>query len=66
MEFKYILELIKNELYEEFFEDIKTAMPPFMNPEVYGRSILENSSFIAFGRHAFYVGSLANLGDFAS
>ena len=47
MEFKYILELIKNGLYEEFFEDIKNAMPPFMNPEVYGRSILENSSFIA-------------------
>ena len=47
MEFKYILELIKNGLYKEFFEDIKTAMPPFMNPEVYGRSILENSSFIA-------------------
>ncbi|OVE68925.1 hypothetical protein CCS79_08320 [Clostridium diolis] len=47
MEFKYILELIKNGLYEEFFDDIKTAMPPFMNPEVYGRSILENSSFIA-------------------
>jgi hypothetical protein len=47
MEFKYLLELIKNGLYEEFFGDIKTAMPPFMNPEVYGRSILENSSFIA-------------------
>ena len=47
MEFKYILELIKNGLYKQFFEDIKTAMPPFMNPEVYGRSVLENSSFIA-------------------
>jgi hypothetical protein len=47
MEFKYLLELIKNGLYEEFFEDIKTAMPPFMAPEIYGRSILENSSFIA-------------------
>jgi len=47
MEFKYILELIKNGLNNEFFKDIKTAMPPFMNPEVYGRSILENSSFIA-------------------
>ena len=47
MEFKYILELIKNGLYEEFFNDIKTILPPFMNPEVYGRSILENSSFIA-------------------
>lgn len=47
MEYKYILELIKNGLYEEFFEDIKTAFPPFMNPKIYGRSILENSSFIA-------------------
>lgn len=47
MEFKYILELIKNGLYNQFFEDIKTAMPPFMNSEVYGRSVLENSSFIA-------------------
>ena len=47
MEFKYILELIKNGLYEEFFEDIKAAMPPFMDPKVYGRSVLENSSFIA-------------------
>ncbi|MBE6072083.1 MAG: hypothetical protein E7208_09010 [Clostridium butyricum] len=47
MEFKYILELIKNGLYEEFFEDIKNVIPPFMDPEVYGRSILENSSFIA-------------------
>ncbi len=47
MEFKYLLELIKNGLYDEFYEDIKTAFPPFMNPETYGRSILENSSFIA-------------------
>ena len=47
MEFKYILELIKNGLYKQFFEDIKTAMPPFMDPKVYGRSVLENSSFIA-------------------
>jgi hypothetical protein len=47
MEFKYLLELIKSGLYKEFFEDIKTAMPPFMDSNVYGRSILENSSFIA-------------------
>ncbi|MGH4119595.1 hypothetical protein [Clostridium sp.] len=26
---------------------MQTAFPPFMNPEVYGRNILENSSFIA-------------------
>lgn len=47
MEFKYILQLIKQGLYNEFFEDIKNIVPAFMNPEIYGRSILENSSFIA-------------------
>ncbi|MDZ5472291.1 cellobiose phosphorylase [Bacillus sp. 31A1R] len=47
MEFKYLLSVLKSGLYEEFFEDIKNVLPPFMDPEVYGRSILENSSFIA-------------------
>lgn len=47
MEFKYLLSVLKSGLYEEFFEDLKNALPPFMDPEVYGRSILENSSFIA-------------------
>jgi hypothetical protein len=47
MEFKYLLSVLKSGLYEEFFEDITFAMPPFMDPEIYGRSVLENSSFIA-------------------
>lgn len=47
MEFKYLLSVLKSGLYEEFFEDLTNALPPFMDPEVYGRSILENSSFIA-------------------
>jgi len=47
MEYKYLLELIRNGLYDEFYKDIKNALVPFQNPEVYGRSILENSSFIA-------------------
>ena len=47
MSYKYLLELLRSELYEEFFEDAKTMLVPFMNPSVYGRSILENSSFIA-------------------
>lgn len=47
MEYKYLLELLKSGLYDEFFEDMKTCMVPFLNPEIYGRSILENSSFIA-------------------
>ncbi|CAM4093731.1 cellobiose phosphorylase [Mesobacillus thioparans] len=47
MEFKYLLSVLKSGLYEEFYEDINYAMPPFMEAEVYGRSVLENSSFIA-------------------
>lgn len=47
MEFKYLLSVLKSGLYDEFFEDLKHALPPFMDPGVYGRSILENSSFIA-------------------
>jgi len=39
--------LLKSGLYNEYFEDLKKAIPQFMDPKVYGRSILENSSFIA-------------------
>ena len=46
MEYKYLLELIRNGLYEQFFEDLQTTLIPFLNPTVYGRSPLENSSFI--------------------
>ncbi|MCF0149230.1 MAG: hypothetical protein HUJ77_12640, partial [Clostridium sp.] len=47
MEYKYLLQLLKCGLYEEYFEEIKNILPSFMNAEVYGRSVLENSSFIA-------------------
>lgn len=47
MAYKYLIGTFKSGLYEDFYEDIKTMMPPFMDPEVYGRSPLENSSFIA-------------------
>lgn len=46
MEYKYLLELIKKGLYEEFFQAMKDCLIPFQDPEIYGRSILENSSFI--------------------
>jgi hypothetical protein len=46
MSYKYLLEILRSGLYEEFFADCRTMLVPFMNPEVYGRSILENSSFI--------------------
>ncbi len=47
MHYKYLLELLRSGLYEEFFDTIKKALIPFQDPEIYGRSILENSSFIA-------------------
>jgi hypothetical protein len=46
MEYKYILELLKNGLYKEFFEDFKNALIPFQDAGRYGRSTLENSSFL--------------------
>ncbi|MFH1825867.1 MAG: cellobiose phosphorylase [bacterium] len=51
MEYKYLLELLKAGLYKEFFSDIKTALVPFIDPKIYKRSILENSSFIASSAH---------------
>lgn len=47
MEYKYLYELLKSGLYEEFFEDFKNVLIPFQDPRRYGRSILENSSFLA-------------------
>ncbi|AIQ15656.1 cellobiose phosphorylase [Paenibacillus sp. FSL H7-0357] len=49
MSYKYLLELLKSGLYEEFFSEMKTSLIPFLDPAVYGRSTLENSSFIATG-----------------
>ncbi len=46
MEYKYLLELIKSGLYEQYFDDFKKAGVPFLPYETYGRSPLENSSFI--------------------
>lgn len=51
MEYKYLLELLRSGMYEEFFEDFQKAAVPFLDPEVYGRSIYENSSFIASSKN---------------
>jgi hypothetical protein len=51
MEYKYLLELIRSGLYKEFFEDFKKTAIPFLDKEVYGRSTLENSSFIASSKN---------------
>ncbi|MDD5730925.1 MAG: cellobiose phosphorylase, partial [Candidatus Omnitrophica bacterium] len=46
MEYKYLLEILKHGLYEEFYEEFKNTLVCFQKPQDYGRSILENSSFI--------------------
>lgn len=47
MEYKYLLELLRSGLYDEFAGCFKDAAIPFLDPETYGRSTTENSSFIA-------------------
>ena len=47
MTFKYLYGLLKSKMYKEFYDEIKTNFPAFMDPNVYGRSVFENSSFIA-------------------
>jgi len=48
MSYKYYLQLIRGKLYDEFFAEMKGGgVLPFMDPDVYGRSLMECSSFIA-------------------
>jgi hypothetical protein len=51
MEYKYLLEMLKAGLYTEFYEDLKHILIPFLDPQVYGRSPLENSSFLVSSAH---------------
>ncbi|HSR35362.1 MAG TPA: cellobiose phosphorylase, partial [Anaerolineae bacterium] len=51
MEYKYLLEVLKAGLYEEFYEDFERTLICFQDPEVYGRSPLENSSFLVSSAH---------------
>jgi len=51
MQYKYLLEILRGGLYAEFYATFKDVLIPFLKPEVYGRSTLENSSFIASSAH---------------
>ncbi|MFA4906495.1 MAG: cellobiose phosphorylase [Candidatus Margulisiibacteriota bacterium] len=51
MEYKYLLELLKAGMKDEFFSEFKNLLVPFMSPKKYKRSIFENSSFIASSAH---------------
>jgi hypothetical protein len=46
MHYKYLLEILKAGMYDEFFKEIKTGWVAFRDPQQYGRSVYENSSFI--------------------
>ncbi|MFH1868941.1 MAG: hypothetical protein ABH843_08230 [Candidatus Omnitrophota bacterium] len=46
MEYKYLLEVLKSGLHDEFYQDFKNVIIAFHDPRRYGRSILENSSFM--------------------
>lgn len=52
MEYKYLLSLLKSGLYEQFFADFRNAAIPFLSPEHYGRSTMENSSFLVSSLNA--------------
>ncbi len=46
MEYKYLLELLRAGLIDEFYQDLPKALIPFQPAKRYGRSPLENSSFL--------------------
>lgn len=52
MEYKYLLELLRCGLHEEFYDDFFHMLIPFQPPQRYGRSILENSSFLVSSAYA--------------
>ncbi len=51
MEYKYLLEVLKAGLTTEFLEDFKRVLIPFQDPHRYGRSHLENCSFLVSSAH---------------
>lgn len=63
MEYKYLLEILRSGLYAQFFDDMATALIPFQDARRYGRSILENSSFLTSSE--FFDKDLAGSGYYA-
>ncbi len=51
MAYKYLLEVLRSGLHEEFFAEMRSGLVPFLDPAIYGRSTLENSSFIVSSAH---------------
>ena len=51
MAYKYLLEVLRAGLRDEFFTDMRRGLVPFLDPQTYGRSPLENSSFLVSSAH---------------
>jgi hypothetical protein len=51
MSYKYLLEVLKAGLCAEFFQDFQQALVPFLDPDIYRRSPLENVSFLVSSAH---------------
>lgn len=51
MAYKYLLEMLRAGLHDEFFTDLRSGLIPFLDPQTYGRSPLENSSFLVSSAH---------------
>lgn len=51
MAFKYALALLDAGLYAAFYDTLQHLLPPFMDAATYGRSPLENVSFIVSSAH---------------
>jgi hypothetical protein len=47
MAYKWLLELLRSGSCDLFFDALATSLVPFMDPNTYGRSPVENCSFIA-------------------
>jgi hypothetical protein len=47
MSYKFYLELLRHDMFDAFFEEMLSGMLPFIEPNLYGRSLMECSSFIA-------------------
>lgn len=58
MHYKYLLGLLESGLYDEFYRNMHEGFVCYMDPSVYGRSVLQNSSFIvsSAGRDKALVG----------
>jgi hypothetical protein len=50
MHYKYLLEILRSGLTEEFLDETTKGLIPFCDPNTYGRPTFENSSFIASSR----------------